>query len=69
MTHPRCATAALNREATDSGERLLIPAVSAVSMRERLELLIAQPLLSSKPQKPLDIGLFDEATRNQVSLL
>jgi hypothetical protein len=39
-----------------------------VSLRERLELLMAQPLFASKPQKPLDVGLFDEAARNQLSL-
>ena len=55
-------------ETTELGGQLLIPGVPAVSLRARLQLLIAQPLASSKPQKPLDIGLFDEAARNQLSL-
>lgn len=55
-------------ERTEAGEQLLAPFVAPVSVRERLDYLIAQPLAPRKPQKPLDIGLFDEAARNQLSL-
>jgi hypothetical protein len=55
-------------EQTEAGEQLLAPFVAPVSVRERLDYLIAQPLAPRKPQKPLDIGLFDEAARNQLSL-
>jgi hypothetical protein len=68
VRHSGNETAALDTEPTDAGEQLLIPGVRAVSLRQRLELLMAQPLLASKPQEPLDIGLFDEAARNQMSL-
>jgi hypothetical protein len=55
-------------ERTEAGEQLLAPFVTPVSVRQRLDHLMAQPLLPRKPQKPLDIGLFDEAARNQLSL-
>jgi hypothetical protein len=58
----------LASEATEAGEQTLIPGVRPVSIRERLDHLAAQPLTPRKPQKPLDIGLFDEATRDQLSL-
>ena len=68
MRLPSSKTTAFDSEPTDAGEQLLMPGVRAVSLRQRLELLMAQPLFASKPQKPLDIGLFDEAARNQLSL-
>jgi hypothetical protein len=37
-------------------------------IRERIAVRAAQPLRPSRPQKPLDIGLFDEAARQQLSL-
>ncbi len=55
-------------EQTEAGEQLLVPGVRPVSVRERLAHLADQPLVSRKTQKPLDIGLFDEASRNQLSL-
>jgi hypothetical protein len=71
MTHvpavvaPKFAHATI--EQTVAGDQLLAPFVTPVSMRERLARLTAQPLAPRKPQKPLDIGLFDEAARNQLS--
>lgn len=53
-------------ETTDQGEQVLVPGVTPVSPRERLERLLAAPLRPAKPQKPLDIGLFDEDARNQL---
>ena len=55
-------------ERTEAGEQLLAPFVAPVSVRQRLDHLMAQPLIPRKPQKPLDIELFDEAARNQLSL-
>jgi hypothetical protein len=63
MTFANAAT-----ERPEAGEQLLAPFVAPVSVRERLAHLMAQPLGPRKPQKPLDIGLFDEAARNQLSL-
>jgi hypothetical protein len=55
-------------EATPEGEQMLIPGVRAIALRERLALRLAAPLTASKPQKPLNIGLFDEDARKQLSL-
>jgi hypothetical protein len=55
-------------EATEQGEQVLVPGVAPVTLRERLERLLGAPLQSSKPQKPLNIGLFDEDARNQLDL-
>jgi hypothetical protein len=63
-THMSCAES----EATPAGEQVLIPGVAPVSSRDLIALRAAKPLASSTPQKPLDIGLFDEAARNQLSL-
>lgn len=58
----------LETEATPEGEQMLIPGVRAIGLRERLALRLAAPLTASKPQKPLNIGLFDEDARKQLSL-
>jgi hypothetical protein len=55
-------------EITDQGEQVLAPGIAPVSLRERLERLLAAPLRPIKPQKPLNIGLFDEDARNQLDL-
>ena len=55
-------------EMTDVGEQVLIPGVAPVSLRQRLELLMTGPLRPSKPQRPLNIGMFDEDARNQLDL-
>jgi len=55
-------------EPTPEGEQVLFPGVRPVGLAERLALRMAGPLRPRKPQKPLDIGLFDEDARNQLSL-
>ena len=55
-------------EPTEAGWQMLVPGVRPVTIRERIAHLAAQPLTPSRPQKPLDIGLFDEAARQQLSL-
>ena len=55
-------------EPTPEGEQFLIPGVRPVTLRERLERLMDAPLAPRTPQKPLNIGLFDEDARNQLSL-
>jgi hypothetical protein len=55
-------------EMTSDGEQTLIPGVRPITMRDRLRLRIDAPLAARKPQKPLDIGLFDEDGRNQLEL-
>jgi hypothetical protein len=58
----------LPTEATPEGEQILVPGVAPVSLRERLAQRSAAPLSPRKPQKPLNIGLFDEDARNQLAL-
>ena len=55
-------------ETTQQGEQMLVPGIRTVTQRERLALLMAAPLVPRREQKPLDIGLFDEAARNQLDL-
>lgn len=50
------------------GSQLLVPGVAPISIRERLEHLSQAPLGPRRLQKPLDIGLFDLAARNQLDL-
>ena len=60
--------ALLQSEPTPIGEQTLVPGVRPIATRERLEARMAAPLIATKPQKPLDLGLFDEAARNQLEL-
>ncbi len=58
----------LQSEMTADGEQTLIPGVRPITMRDRLVMRIAAPLIPRRPQQPLDIGLFDEVGRNQLEL-
>lgn len=58
----------LASEPTPHGEQMLVPGVTPISLRERLEQLTQAPLMPRKLQKPLDVGLFDLAARNQLDL-
>ena len=55
-------------EQTPDGEHYLIPGVEPVSERQRLEAKMRHAIQPRARQKPLDIGLFDEAARNQMEL-
>jgi hypothetical protein len=55
-------------EPTPQGEQILLPSVRPITSRQRLALAMAAPLRAFKPQKPMNIGLFDEDARNQLSL-
>jgi hypothetical protein len=55
-------------EMTPDGPQTLIPGVRPITMRDRLEACMDAPMVPRKPQKPLDIGLFDEIGRNQLEL-
>lgn len=61
-------TVPLATEPTPEGEQTLVPGVRPISARERIEARMAAPLAPRVPQKPLDIGLFDEDARNQLDL-
>lgn len=58
----------LATEPTPAGEQTLVPGIAPITQRQRIEAAIAAPLRPRKPQKPLDIGLFDQAARNQLAL-
>jgi hypothetical protein len=47
---------------------MLIPGVAPITSHDRLALWLAAPLVPRVPQKPLNIGLFDEDARKQLSL-
>lgn len=60
-------------EATEAGEQHLVPGIAPVTLSARLAMLASQPMAPRRnptaTQKPCDIGLFDETTRNQTDLL
>ncbi|MDQ0332918.1 hypothetical protein QFZ88_005300 [Mesorhizobium sp. YL-MeA3-2017] len=47
---------------------MLVPDARPVTTRDRRGLRLAAPMRPRAAQKPLDIGLFDEAKRNQLDL-
>jgi len=55
-------------EPTAEGEQMLVPGVAPVSLRQRLEARMTAPLRPKVAQQPLDIGLFDDDARRQLSL-
>ena len=56
-------------EATEQGDQTLVPGVRPVTVKDRLRLLAEAQLAPRKPQKPPNVGLFDEDSRNQLDLL
>lgn len=64
-------------EQTEVGTQTLIDGVAPITLRDRLGLLIDQPmsgprtcgLIRLAPQKPCNHGLFDEVGRAQIDLL
>ncbi|KAA3448453.1 hypothetical protein C7I87_21715 [Mesorhizobium sp. SARCC-RB16n] len=71
----------LQTEPTPEGEQTLVPGVRPTSLRppkrasrrrvttrDRLAVLMDAPMRSRAAQKPRDIGLFDKASRNQLTL-
>ncbi len=58
----------LEYETIACGLQSLIPGVGPVKMIDRLKLLLLSPIRPKKQQKPINIGLFDETSRNQLEL-
>ena len=56
----------LQTEDTEVGTQTLVPGVRPVTTKDKLQHLMAGPLVPRKPQKPPSIGLFDETARNQL---
>lgn len=68
--------ATLQTEQTDVGTQTLIDGVAPITLRDRLGLLIEQPLSGPRtsglirmaPQKPCNHGFFDEVGRAQLDI-
>ena len=60
-------------ETTAEGEQVLVPGVAPVTLRDRLMARMAAPMMPKRnpdaAQKPCDIGLFDQAARDQRDLI
>ena len=54
-------------EPTPQGPQMLIGGVRPLTFRDRLALRAA--MRPAKPQKPCDLGLFDEGARNQLDFI
>ncbi len=46
----------------------LVAGVAPITPAQRLALRADAPLLPKKPQRPIDLGLFDTAARNQIEM-
>jgi hypothetical protein len=55
-------------EVTAIGIQTLVAGVAPITPAQRLALRADAPLLPKKPQRPLDLGLFDTAARNQIEM-
>lgn len=61
-------SAPLASEPTEAGVQTLVPGIAPISLRARLERRMAGPLAPMKPQRPMDVGLFDAAARDQLEM-
>ncbi len=63
----------LQSERTEAGEQTLVSGVRPFTLHDQLTVMINQPLQPKRnpnaQQKPCDVGLFDEVSRNQTDLL
>lgn len=63
----------LSTETTPEGEQIVAPGVKPITLKDRLDWRARQPIAPKRnptgPQKPCDIGLFDEGARNQLDML
>jgi len=63
----------LPTETTPQGEQIVAPGVRPITLRDRLAVRAAQPMTPRRnpnaSQKPCNVGLFDEAARNQLDML
>ena len=55
-------------ELTPIGEQTLIVGVRPITARDRLHMRLEALLQPRRPQKPLNVGLWDEDARNQLEL-
>jgi hypothetical protein len=55
-------------EDTQAGVQSLMPGVAPLRLADRLAFLTNAPLAPTKPQRSIDLGLFDLNARNQLDL-
>ena len=55
-------------EPTEAGPQSLVPGVTPIRLSDRLRFMAQAPLLPTKPQRPINHGLFDLNSRNQLEL-
>ncbi len=65
---PASAPPVFESEVTPIGVQTLVAGVAPITPAQRLALRADAPLLPKKPQRPLDLGLFDTAARNQIEM-
>jgi hypothetical protein len=65
---PASAPPVFEVEVTAIGIQTLVAGVAPITPAQRLTLRADAPLLPKKPQRPLDLGLFDTAARNQIEM-
>lgn len=65
---PASAPPVFEAEATPIGIQTLVTGVAPITPAQRLALRADAPLLPKKPQRPIDLGLFDTAARNQIEM-
>ena len=68
VASPASALPVFEVEATAIGIQTLVAGVAPITPAQRLALRADAPLLPTKPQRPLDLGLFDTAARNQIEM-
>ena len=60
-------------ETTDAGEQALVSGIRPVTLADRLACRAAAPIAPKRnpnaEQRPCDIGLFDQAARDQLDLI
>ena len=58
----------LASEQTPIGEQTLVHGVAPITPRDRLAMRANALVVSRKPQRPADHGLFDTNARNQIEM-
>ena len=65
---PAAPTPVFEAEVTPIGVQTLVAGVAPITPAQRLAIRADAPLLPKKPQRPIDLGLFDTAARNQIEM-
>ena len=68
VASPASAPPVFEVEVTPIGIQTLVAGVAPITPAQRLALRADAPLSPKKPQRPLDLGLFDTAARNQIEM-